>query len=441
MFRPNLNYDAPLKHATITLVMTCVFAVLPARAQPAGGPGGILTPPGNGSQRYEMRTVVKDLVTVEWTLQCPDGSVLDMTTVSLTDKGIDEFLQGLGQIESQQGIQISSHTVVKDFVAESDEILTTVQMTEDQVSKIKEIINRNTIPLRPMPLPSTRPHVESVLLNGVLDSFFIDLGWGRILDLTSGQVPPQILDQLTQLVQQFEMENGVFTTGSTTVKDGEIEKDRVIQITHLLPGQVEQIVQFLQSHGFVLLSNQILAPLSMQGVIVSGENRFDFDVQGDVFLHFLPQDPQTGAFPLEIRDLQLHDVNPAIITDPFGNMVVLELASLPMPLFLQPADHTGKLMTLEGRIPNLVFTQVGPEQTTFVANPDFDFEFDLFGCGPWPFMKPMCLHSLGYKHLLVPDQSLSPNPGLLLIQSMELGLPLRIPVVPAGDNFPGGLGQ
>jgi hypothetical protein len=444
MFWPKSNNDVSLKHVTSTLLMVCVFIVLPVFAQPAGGPGGIITPPppGNGSQHYEMRTVVKDLVTTEWTLQCPDGSVLDMSTVSLTDKGMSELFQCLGEIE-QAGIQISSHTVVKDFVVESDEIISTVQMTEDQVNKIKEIIDKNKIPMQSLPLPSTRPHIESVLLDGALDSFTIDLGQGCILDLTSNQVPPQILDQLIQLLQQFEMENGVFTTGATTVKDGEIEKDRVIQITNLLPAQIEQIVQFLQSHGFALLFDQILAPLNMQGVIISGENRFDFDVQGDVLFQFMPPDPQTGEIPLEIRDLQLLSVNPLGIIDPSGISVGLAPGSPQMPLFLRPVDHTGKLMTLEGQITNLVFNQVGPEHTTFVGDPDFGFEFDLFGCGPWPFMEPMCLHSLGYKHLLIPipNQPAQTSRLDLSIEVMTLRLPLRVPVAPGGNNFPGGLGQ
>ena len=55
----------------------------------------------------EMRTVVKDFVTTEWTLECPDGEVLDLTTVGLTDQGIHEFIQCLSQIESEVGVHIT----------------------------------------------------------------------------------------------------------------------------------------------------------------------------------------------------------------------------------------------------------------------------------------------------------------------------------------------
>ena len=47
------------------------------------------------ARALEMRTVVKDFVTTEWTLECPDGEVLDLTAVDLTDRGIREFIQCL----------------------------------------------------------------------------------------------------------------------------------------------------------------------------------------------------------------------------------------------------------------------------------------------------------------------------------------------------------
>lgn len=405
-------------------------------AQPGGG-GGIIVPPGEPPQTFKMHTVVRDSITTEWTLQCPDGEVLDISTVSLTEKGMQAFFECLGQIESQQGIHVSSRTVVKDFVVESDEILSTVEMTADQVNKLKTIIDNHQIPMLPFPL--TRPRVESVLLDGQLDSFVIDLGDGCILDLTDPSIGPQILDPLIQLLQEFERENGVSVTSATTVKDGQIEKDRVIQITTLLPHQIEQILQFLQSRGFMVLFDQKLAPISMQGVIDFNGERIEFDVEGDVLLQPMPPDPQLGALPFEILDMQLVSPNP------LGLAVGLHSPlQPPIPLFLHPSDHTGRLMQLEGQIPNLAFNQVGLEQVTLLAHPDFPFEFALLGCGPWPSLQPMCIHSLGPKHLItpaIPNQPVPPRPGSLLIQDIVLGLPLRIPVVAGGDvGFPGDVG-
>ncbi|NQV34988.1 MAG: hypothetical protein HQ515_20000 [Phycisphaeraceae bacterium] len=413
-----------------------VLACSSLYAQPGGG-GGFIVPPGEPPQTFKMHTVVRDSVTTEWTLQCPDGEVLDISTVSLTDKGMQAFFECLGQIESQQGIHISSHTVVKDFVVESDEILSRVEMTADQVNKLKTIIDNHQIPM--MPFPLTRPRVESVLLDGELDSFVIDLGDGCLLDLTDPSIGPQVLDPLIQLLQQFESENGVSVTSATTVKDGQIEKDRVIQITTLLPHQIEQILQFLHSRGFAVLFGQKLAPMSMQGVIDFNGERIEFDVRGDMLLQPMPPDPESGALPFEIQDLQL--VSP----DPLGLSVGLSPPQQPMPLFLHPVDPTGRLMQLEGHIPNLVFNQVGPDQATLLAHPEFPFDFDLFGCGPWPFLQPMCIHSLGLKHLLtqgMPNLPGQPRPGSLMIQDLVLDLPLRIPVVPDGGvGFPGNNGQ
>lgn len=418
------------RHKLDRMIIGGVASVLVSSFLYAQPGGGIIVPPGDPPQTFKMHTVVRDSITTEWTLQCPDGEVLDITTVSLTDKGMEAFFQCLGQIESQQGIHITSRTVVKDFVVESDEIFSRVEMTADQVNKLKGIIETHQIPRVPFPL--TRPRVESVLLDGALDSFIIDLGEGCILDLTNPFIGPQVLEQLIELLQQFERENGVSVTSATTVKDGQIEKDRVIQITYLLPHQIEQILQFLQSQGFAVLFDQKLAPMSMQGVIDFNGEHLEFDVRGDVLLQPMPPDPELGALPFEVMDLQLVSPNP------LGPSVGLLPPQHPIPpLFLHPADHTGRLMLLEGQIPNLAFTQVGLEQATLVAHPEFPFEFDFLGCGPWPFAQPMCVHSLGQKHLITPDMPNlpdQPRPGSLMIQGIVLGLPLRIPVVPGGEG-------
>lgn len=382
-------------------------------------------------QTFAMRTVVKDFVTTEWTLACPDGEVLDLTTVDLTDEGIRRLIECLGQIEAEAGVHIKSNTIVRDFVVESDEIISTTNMTAAQVNKIKDIIDTHRVPMNPF--PGTRPRIESVRLDGVLDSFIIDLGEGCIIDLTDVSINPQTLNALIQLIQQFEAQNGVHVTGATTVKDGVTEKDRVIQITHLNPQQIEQLLQFFQGHGIALLFPQKLAPVHMQGVIEFNGQPVPFDLQGEALLQPLPPDPLTGAVPLEVVALGLRGIDPA------GLSVGLGPGPQPMVLMLHPVDHTGKLNLLETEIINLAFENLGPNQRVLLPHPDFAHEFGAFGCGPWPFSEAVRLHSLGRKHLFSPP--IQPGPGgggqmpqqaALVITHLELGLPLRVPVMPQG---------
>ena len=292
----------------------------------------------------EMRTVVKDFVTTEWTLECPDGEVLDLTTVGLTDQGIREFIQCLSQIESEVGVHISSKTVVKDFVVESDEIISTTNMSEEQVNKLKQIIDTHRIPSNP--LPSTRPRIESVLLNGVPDSFIIALPDGCIIDLTDVPIDPQVLNELIQLIQQIERENGVHVTGTTTVKDGQTEKDRVIQITYLTPQQIEQLLQFFQGKGIALILWQKLVPIEMHGVFDLNGEHMPFNVTGEALIQLPPPDPQTGAAPVEIVALELKSIDPIDVAVGLDNPEQWQVT-----LMLEPVDHTGKLNLVAGQMP------------------------------------------------------------------------------------------
>jgi len=405
------------------------------------------------AQTFEMRTVVKDFVTTEWTLECPDGQVLDMTTVDLTEEGIHKLIECLNQIEAQNGTHIQSSTVVRDSVTVSDEIVSTTNLTEAQVNKIKGIIDAHQMPMNPF--PGSRPRIESVRLDGALDSFIIDLGEGCLIDLTDVPIDPQTLNELIQLIQQFEAQNGVHVTGATTVKDGAAEKDRVIQFTYLTPQQIERLLQFFQAHGIALLFPQKLAPMHMQGVIDFNGQRIPFDASGDALLQPQPPDPQTGAIPVEIVALSLQSVDPVPVS------VGLGPGPEPLVLMLHPVDHTGKLNLVETETVKLAFENVGPNQDTLFPNPEFAHEFGAFGCGPWPFSEPVRLHSLGRKHLMLRPDQLGPGPGqgpggglgqgpgagpgqgsggnvqapgdgAVVITQLELGLPLRLPVIPGG---------
>ncbi len=77
----------------IAAVVAFMLMPLGALAQPGGG----ILPPVGPTQTFEMRTVVKDFVTTEWTLECPDGGVLDMSNVALTETGRQQLLQCPGQ--------------------------------------------------------------------------------------------------------------------------------------------------------------------------------------------------------------------------------------------------------------------------------------------------------------------------------------------------------
>jgi hypothetical protein len=242
------------------------------------------------------------------------------------------------------------------------------------------------------------------------------------------------------------MENGVHVTGATTVKNGETEKDRVIQITYLTPQQIQQLLQFFQNKGIALLLQQKLVPIEMHGIIDLNDEPIPFNASGDAQIQLLPPDPQSNTVPIEIVALNLQSVEP--ITVELDNPQQWHVM-----ISLQPVDHTGKLNLVTGGIPNLAFHNVGPNQDTLVADPNFPHEFEVFGCGPWPFHEAVRLHSLGRKHLLIqpganpplpPDFGTGPGagggtqepaPGFLRIDLLELGLPLRVPVIPNGfDN-------
>ncbi|MCP4454192.1 MAG: hypothetical protein GY809_22245 [Planctomycetes bacterium] len=105
------------------------------------------------------------------------------------------------------------------------------------------------------------------------------------------------MEAFFQCLGQIESQRGIRLSGHTLVKDGQIEKDRVIQMTYLWPHQIEQILQFLQSQGLAVRFDQKLAPMSMQGVIDFGGERIEFDVRGDLLLQPVPPDPDLNVLP------------------------------------------------------------------------------------------------------------------------------------------------
>ena len=381
--------------------------------------------------QFTMRTVVKDFVTTEWTLECPDGGMLDLGTVDLTEKGMMLFFECLNDIESKVGINIKSKTVVRDFVAESDETVTTTSMSADQVAKLKKIIDENRVPANP--IPSTRPRIESVLLNGELDSFIIDLGRGCILDLTDANLPAQVLQELMQLIDQIEAENGVHVSGTTRVKDGAVEKDRVITVSHLTEPQIQRILQFLQSKNVALAIWQKACGVHMTGTVHANGQAIPFDVKGHMTFQFPPRDPETGQQPVDIQDMQLHSV------DPLGPFVRLDPMPFPTLMMIEPTGPDGLRHLLIGQpFLGLVVGNIGPNLDLFVAHPDSPQAFEFLGGGVWPNFKPMQLHAPGLLPMTVPGDPQQPQPGpapmaaQVQINCFELQLPLRVPVIPAG---------
>lgn len=382
------------------------------------------------AQTYEMRTVVKDFVTTEWTLMCPDGNILDLSTVDLTDQGIHEFMQCLGQIESSAGVKLTSKTVVKDFVVESDEIISVTAMTAEQVQKLKDVIDRHRIPAHAF--PRTRARIQSVRLDGVLDTFIIDLGNGCVIDLSDVDLNAQVLQELIQLIQQIEAENGVHVSGTTVVKDGVIEKDRVVHVTHLTAQQIQRLLQFFSSHNIALALFQKLASVTLKGTVHWQGVVYPVDVTGDGLFQAPPPDPITGQQLLELVDLRLESV------DPLGLSVGLGAVPQSALFILDPLQPDGILHFAYGEIPNLIVQDIGPNRDSLVIHPDFFYESEFMGFGSWPNYKALNLYSPGLKHMASPVEPQLPPPGplpvagFLQITCFELGLPLRVPVIPNG---------
>ena len=133
--------------------------------------------PVQAADRFVMRTTVKDFVTTKWTLQCPDGRKIDLTKVSLTEMGYEEFTLCLQDIESMNGVKISSRTKVRNHVVQEDVIKSETVMDAMQASKLCGILDNNKLPF--LPFTSGRGRVQSLSVNTVLDSLVIDLGDGR----------------------------------------------------------------------------------------------------------------------------------------------------------------------------------------------------------------------------------------------------------------------
>ena len=205
---------------------------------------------------------------------------------------------------------------------------------------------------------------------------------------------------------------------------------RFIQITYLTPRQMEQLLQFFQGRGIALLFWQKLVPIEMHGVIDLNGEHLPFNVTGDALIQMPPPDPRTGAVPVEIVALELKSIDPVNVAVGLDDPEQWQVT-----IMLEPVDHTGKLNLIAGQIPNLAFHNVGPNQDTLIADPEFAHEFGVFGCGPWPFHEAVRLHSLGHKHLVNPGPDTGQSPAFVQITHFELGLPLRVPVIPNGfDN-------
>ena len=147
--------------------------------------------------------------------------------------------------------------------------------------------------------------------------------------------------------------------------------------TTLHPQQMEQLLQFFKGKGIALILWQKLVPIEMHGFFDLNGEHMPFNVTGEAFIQLPPPDPQTGAAPVEIVALELKSTDPINVAVGLDNPEQWQVT-----LMLEPVDHTGKLNLVAGQMPNLAFHNVGPNQETLIADPDFAHEFGVFGCAP-----------------------------------------------------------
>ena len=264
-----------------------------------------------GAMTFKMKTTVKDFVTTDWTLECPDGKKIDLTKVALDDEGTDLFFECLGDIESMNGIMISSRTRVKNFTTQADTIKSVTEMTEAQAQKLCDLIDMHRIP--EVPFATGRRRIQTVSCNGEIESILVDLGDGRKLDLLSGDLTPQQLQELLMLLDQFAQQNGIHVAGQTTSDEGGVQKDRVLAVTYLTDAQIEQLLQKAQQEGVGIPLDLVALPAQAKGAARVDGERIKLKLEGPIVLRRLaPQPGPNGGIviPVEIIELQLESVAP-----------------------------------------------------------------------------------------------------------------------------------
>ncbi len=268
---------------------------------------------GQEPRDLKMTTVVSDFVTRSWTIECPDGEILDMSEVALTDAGIIAVTALISSIESSAGFRIKSKTRVVGRVTQEDTIRSVTKMTASEVQSIKDLIAIHRIP--EMPVFIGRARIQTVVVDGVVESQWIDLGDGRIVDLSGAGLSPQQQQAMNAAIMQLEQNNGVHIAGQTSVADG-ATNDSILAITLLTGQDVANFRQFSQAQGILLPMDLAVFDVSTKlAVTIDGQSdRLRFE--GTALLQ-IPPDPFAGAtVPIQIVELSLQSVEPTIFGAP-----------------------------------------------------------------------------------------------------------------------------
>jgi hypothetical protein len=371
------------------------------------------------AKTFKMKTTVKDFVTTKWTLDCPTGGKIDLTKVALDDAGTDLFYECLGDIESMNGIEISSRTKVKGFVTQQDTIKSTTEMSEEQAQKLCDIIAMHRIP--EVPFATGRRRIQTVTCNGAIESIIVDLGDGRKVDLVNGMLTAQQLQALLDLLDQFAQQNGIHVAGQTTSDEGGVQKDRVLAVTYLEDGQIDQFLQTAQNEGVGIPLAVTVFPAGAKGVLRIDGEKLKVELEGPFVVKRNPPVVAPGGgvtIPIEIVQLELVGVDPVFP----GNDVVIRLpAGPPAQGTLQSSDTKPEKFELEIPIP----LEVERGGTTFgVPAP-----VPATGKIKTPVTKDPKVKIKGEHELRDPGDA--PR-GTLKLGTIKLDAPGQLPLVPLG---------
>jgi hypothetical protein len=365
---------------------------------------------------FRMQTTVKDFVTTKWTLQCPNGKKIDLTKVDLTPAGEMLFFECLADIESTNGVHIRSKTRVRDFITQEDTITSETEMDMAQAMKLCDIIDSNRLPSPPF--VTGKPRVQTLSVNGAVESILVDLGDGRKLDLTGAGLSPQQLQAFLDLIAQIELVRGVHVAGQT-MGGGE---DRVLTVTSLTADDVQQLLQLAQNEGIAIPPDLLVFPVTAKAMLRLDDTRGMVALEGDTVVRRLPTEPAPGGgfqIPIEIVGLQLVGVSPVLgqlqigiqgapvqglLVDPRGNGRYR--LSIGLPFVFDVATPPGMLKTADAR----------PAK----------------GMLPLPLERRVNLQVPGQHEVfdIGADPMVDPPRGTARLGPLKLGVPAVAPVVP-----------
>lgn len=264
---------------------------------------------------FAVKTTVEDFVTTKWTLDCPDGRKIDLTKVDLSEEGQAQFMECLGEIESENGIEIRSRTSVRDFVTQEDRIDSETELDEEQALKLCQLIDNHRQPV--VAFANGRARVQTIVVDGVVESHWIDLGDGRVLDLTDPGLDPVALAIFEALIVQIENESGVHIAGESSNEDG----DRVRSVSYLTAQQIQQILVAADGLGLAIALDLFEFDAEL-GIKISADGQSErVLLQGTATARIGDPQPLPGGgteVPIEIVELELQGASPLAGAIRFG---------------------------------------------------------------------------------------------------------------------------